>query len=67
MVDFEKMYFNMTREVANAIDALDEISAKLKEAQLQCEEMFVGDDRQVKSDDIVNELENNSSIFKWQA
>lgn len=42
MADYKAMYYHLAGRVAGAVDALEAITAKLKEAQQVTEDMFIG-------------------------
>lgn len=44
MPDFEKMYFHLAGKIADAIGTLDKVSRDLKVAQIEGEDMFIGDE-----------------------
>jgi len=41
MPDYEKMYFMLTSEIADAIEALDKTSRELKITQIGAEELYI--------------------------
>ncbi len=44
MPDYREMYFQLTAQIANAIDTLDDVSEKLKQAQRNAEESYISCD-----------------------
>jgi len=44
MPDFEKMYFKLAGKIADAIETLDKVSRDLKVAQIEGEDMYIGDE-----------------------
>lgn len=41
MADYKKMYLRLFNEVTDALEDLDKISVKLKQAQQKCEDIYI--------------------------